>query len=177
MEVRKYKSDPGKFALLPATAIARHPIREQLLRDMAEYGNDCSFNKTEGKKDAKIGVISSGISYQHAREAFGDDAAFLKLGLTYPFPEKLVKEFCSRHETLYVIEENDPYLEMHIKSLGFTGIHGKDLVPKPVLMVCRTLVPCSDSLRQSHRCSAKEKRSHATPPELEALLKQYTRCA
>ncbi|MBQ4240932.1 MAG: indolepyruvate ferredoxin oxidoreductase subunit alpha [Oscillospiraceae bacterium] len=130
VEVRKYKSDPGKFALLPATAIARHPIREQLLRDMAEYGNDCSFNKTEGKKDAKIGVISSGISYQHAREAFGDDAAFLKLGLTYPFPEKLVKEFCSRHETLYVIEENDPYLEMHIKSLGFTGIHGKDQIPE-----------------------------------------------
>ena len=76
-----------------------------------------------------MGVITSGISYQHAREAFGQNAAFLKLGLTYPLPKRLIKEFCERHETVYVIEENDPYLETQVKALGFPNVHGKDLVP------------------------------------------------
>jgi indolepyruvate ferredoxin oxidoreductase alpha subunit len=39
---------------------------------------------------------------------FGDDADYLKLGLTYPLPKKLVSEFAGKYDTLYVVEENDP---------------------------------------------------------------------
>ena len=111
VDVIRYKRNPSKFALLPATALSRHPIREQLLADMEDYGHDCPFNRVEETENSSVGVITSGISYQHAREAFGQSAAFLKLGLTYPLPKRLIKEFCERHETVYVIEENDPYLE------------------------------------------------------------------
>lgn len=129
VEVKKYQRDTMKYALMPATARHRHPIREKLLAEMEEYANDCPLNRVEVNADTKIGIITSGISYQYAREVFGDTASYLKLGLTYPLPRKLIKDFASKFETLYVIEENDPYLENAVKVLGFTNCIGKDLIP------------------------------------------------
>ena len=68
--------------------------------------------------DRKIGIISSGISYQHAREAFGESASYLKLGITHPLPEKLIRDFCGQVEKVIVIEEGEPYLEEAVKALG-----------------------------------------------------------
>jgi indolepyruvate ferredoxin oxidoreductase alpha subunit len=73
-------------------------------------------------------VISSGIAYQYARDAF-PDATYLKLGLSYPFPSGLARDFCSRFETVYVIEENEPFIEEHLRVAGVTNIVGKDVVP------------------------------------------------
>ena len=85
--VRPYERKTEKFALLPAVARARHPQREASLARMEEYANDCPLNREEGDPNAAIGIITSGISYQHAREVFGDTACYLKLGLTqYKFP-------------------------------------------------------------------------------------------
>ncbi len=127
--VKKYERNTGKYAMLPAVARKRHIIREQLLAEMEEYSNDCPFNRVEKKEGNTIGIITSGVSYEHAKEVFGDDADFLKLGLTYPLPHKLIKEFAQNYETLYVIEENDPYLEKEVKALGFTNAVGKDKLP------------------------------------------------
>ncbi|MEG1662066.1 MAG: thiamine pyrophosphate-dependent enzyme, partial [Clostridiales bacterium] len=126
--VKPYVRDVGKFAMLPATARKRHVIREQSLLEMEQYANDCPFNKVEGNLDGEIGIITSGISYQYAREVFGDQAAYLKLGLTYPLPRKLIADFAGRFGKLYVIEENDPYLENEVRRLGFSCV-GKDRIP------------------------------------------------
>ena len=126
--VKTYERKVDKFAMLPVTARKRHLIREQLLAEMEAYSNACPYNRVENAKDDKIGIITSGISYQHAREVFGDDANYLKLGLTYPLPRDLIKGFAERMETLYVIEENDPYLENAVRALGFDCI-GKDKIP------------------------------------------------
>ena len=127
--VKTYQRDPMKYALLPATARHRHKIREQLMVEMETYANDCPLNRTEYNEDATTGVITSGISYQYAREVFGNTVSYLKLGLTNPLPRKLIKEFASKFDTLYVIEENEPYLENAVKALGFTDCIGKDLIP------------------------------------------------
>lgn len=127
--VKKYERNIGKYAMLPGTARSRHAIREKLLLELEEYANDCPFNRVEMAGDREVGVISSGISYQHAREVFGSSASFLKLGLTYPLPRKLISEFAAQFKTLYVIEENEPYLETAIRSLGFTKVIGKELFP------------------------------------------------
>ena len=127
--VRPYERKPSKFAMLPAAARVRHVVREQLLAEMEEYACDCPFNQVVGNEDAKVGIITSGISYQHAREVFGDEACYLKLGLTYPLPRKLMAAFAAKFETLYVIEENDPYLETAVKALGFTNVIGKNKIP------------------------------------------------
>lgn len=127
--VKKYERNIGKFAMLPGTARARHAIREKLLLEMEEYANDCPFNRVEMADNREVGIITSGISYQHAKEVFGSSASFLKLGLTYPLPRTLISEFASQFRTLYVIEETEPYLEAVVRSLGFTNVIGKALFP------------------------------------------------
>lgn len=128
--VRKYVRDPKKFAMLPAHSRPRHIYREEMLAKMEEYANDCPFNRVESASgESDIGVVTSGISYQHAREVFGTSVHYLKLGLTYPLPRKLIKDFCSKHKTIYVIEENDPYLENAVREEGFINCIGKAKLP------------------------------------------------
>ncbi|MDR2163954.1 MAG: indolepyruvate ferredoxin oxidoreductase subunit alpha [Clostridiales Family XIII bacterium] len=126
--VKKYEKRTDKFTMLPVNAKNRHRIREELLMEAEEYANDCPYNRVEESDDAQIGVITSGVSYQYSREVFGEDASYLKLGLTYPLPRRLIKEFASKYERLYVIEENDPYLEDAVRALGFDPV-GKDRIP------------------------------------------------
>lgn len=158
-----YERKVDKFAMLPAVARVRHRKREELLIAMEEYSNDCVFNRIEG--NGKVGVISSGISYQHAREAFGEDASYLKLGLTYPLPRKLIAEFASRFETLYVIEENDPYLENAVRALGFTNCIGKERIPicgeLNAEIIREALFGCADQKRYLSETTAP-----ARPPAL-----------
>ena len=124
----KYERNFPKFAMLPANAVRRHAVVEPNLLKIEEYANDCPFNVVEKASDNRIGIITSGVSYQHAKEVFGDTASYLKIGLSYPLPRKLIKEFASSVEKLYVIEENDPYLETMVKSLGFTNAVGKEKI-------------------------------------------------
>ncbi|NTV89376.1 MAG: indolepyruvate ferredoxin oxidoreductase subunit alpha [Clostridiales bacterium] len=125
--IKPYTKDISKYVMAPANAQKRHVILEDKLLKLKEYSENCVFNRVEyGSK--KTGIITSGISYQHAREVFGDDASYLKLGLTYPLPEKLIRDFAAEVETLYVIEEGDAYLEQHVKSIGVKCV-GKEKLP------------------------------------------------
>lgn len=124
IELKDTEKNPGKYVMMPAMAKGRHVYVEKRLKDIADYGYDCPFNKME-INDPKIGVITSGISYQYAKEAL-PDASFLKLGITYPISEKLVKDFASKVEKIYVIEELDPFIEDYCKSIGVDVI-GKEI--------------------------------------------------
>lgn len=126
--VRKYERRAEKFALLPAVARARHVLVEQSLTDLERFSCACSYNRVENAEGSRVGVITSGISYQYAREVFGDTVNYLKLGLTFPLPRDLIREFAARMDTLYIIEENEPYLENAVRAMGFACV-GKDRIP------------------------------------------------
>ncbi len=127
-EVPDYKPNIPKYVTTPANAKKLRVTLEDRLAAVKAFANDCEFNRVE-MGDTKIGVITSGVSYQYARETFGDDASYLKLGLTNPMPDDLIKDFCSKVDKVYVVEEMDPYIEEHVKVLGIDCI-GKDVVPK-----------------------------------------------
>jgi indolepyruvate ferredoxin oxidoreductase alpha subunit len=128
--VKKYERNITKNAMLPAHSRVRHVEREALLAQLEEYANGCSYNRVEAAQgESDIGIVTSGICYQHAKEVFGSTAHYLKLGLTYPLPRRLIREFCSKHKTIYVIEENDPYLEDAVRREGFTDCVGKAKLP------------------------------------------------
>ena len=82
------------------------------------------LNKIEDN-GAKTGVITSGISYMYAKEALGDRVNYLKLGMVYPLPEKLIQDFAAGLDEVYVIEELDPFIENFCKSVGVNVI-GKE---------------------------------------------------
>lgn len=132
--VKEYKKDVKKYCMIPAFGKIRHHIVEEKLAQLRDYADETPLNRIEwGSR--KIGIVTSGISYQHAREVMGDDASYLKIGLSFPLPERLIREFAGGVETLYIIEENEPYLETFVKSLGLNCI-GKDIFP-----ICGELNP------------------------------------
>jgi indolepyruvate ferredoxin oxidoreductase alpha subunit len=121
-----YVRNVTKTALIPAHARPRHVAVEERLRALGEYAAD-NFNRLERGKGS-IGVVTSGVGYQYAREVFGSEASYLKLGLTYPLPRRLLVEFGQSVDRLYVVEEGDPYLENALRELGLAPL-GKEVIP------------------------------------------------
>ena len=124
--LKPYKKDFGKNVMMPAMARKRHVMVEERMKNLALYAEKTGLNKIIWGNTG-IGVITSGISYQYSREAFGD-VSYLKLGMVHPLPENLIKEFASKVKTLYVIEELDPFIETFLKKSGINCI-GKEKLP------------------------------------------------
>lgn len=125
LPLKPYEKNPQKYVMMPAYAKGRHVFVEERQKKIAEWAESCPFNKVE-KNNTKIGVITSGISYQYAKEALGDKASYLKLGVVNPLPLKLIEDFAKDYETVYVIEELDDIIEAHCKKNGISVI-GKEL--------------------------------------------------
>ena len=113
--------------MMPAMAKRKHPIVEKRQSDLAMLAETTDLNKVI-MGDTKIGIITAGISYQYAREVFGDKASYLKLGLIYPLPVNLIKDFAAKVDKLYVIEELDDIIETHCKKIG-VSVTGKEIFP------------------------------------------------
>ncbi len=122
-----YEKNIKKFVATPANARVLRAQLEERIRDMTEYANNTDINKPE-YNSREIGVVSSGIAYQYAREVFGEEVSYLKLGMTWPVPIDLIRKFAESVDTLYVVEEMDPYLQRHMKAAGIECI-GKEVIP------------------------------------------------
>ena len=125
--LKEYKKDPAKYVMAPANAKKRHVVVEERMQALKELAETTGLNRVEDA-DSDIGIITSGISYQYTKEAVGDKAGVLKLGLVNPLPVKLIEKFVKKYKTIYVAEELDPIIETHVKCLGIS-CHGKDVFP------------------------------------------------
>ena len=94
---------------------------------LEKFSNETPLNWVE-YHDKKIGIVTAGVAYQYAREVFGENASYLKLGFTNPLPMDKIRAFAGEVETLYVIEELDPYMEEQIKAAGISCV-GKEKIP------------------------------------------------
>ena len=129
VDIKDWAPNPAKYVCLPAISRVLRVKLEERMDKLAAYSETSPFNRAE-YGSGKIGVIASGICYYYGREVFGEEASYLKLGFTNPMPEKLVRDFCDRMETVYILEENDPYIEEFVARLGVScEVHGKDIFP------------------------------------------------
>lgn len=124
-EKGEYKKDAQKYVMMPAFARPKHVMVEERTLKLTEYAEKTPLNKTE-YHSLKTGVITSGVAYQYAREALGENASYLKLGMINPLPVDLIKDFAAKVDKLYVIEELDPIIETHCRSIGLNP-EGKSL--------------------------------------------------
>ena len=125
--VRSYEKNIAKYVMMPGNAKRRHPIVEQRTLDLTAYAEDCPLNRVE-MGGTQLGIITASTSYQYVKEVFGDSVSVLKLGMTNPLPEKLIRDFAAKVDRLVVVEELDPIIEDHVKALGIP-VSGKDLLP------------------------------------------------
>ncbi|WP_041274702.1 indolepyruvate ferredoxin oxidoreductase subunit alpha [Desulforamulus reducens] len=124
--LRPYAKDPVKYVMVPAHGRMRRVFLEERMAKLQEYSENCPLNTIEWG-DKNIGVIASGISYHYAKEVL-PQASILKLGMTNPLPEKLIREFAAGVDSLLVIEELEPFLELQIRAMGI-ALKGKEMLP------------------------------------------------
>ncbi|MCH4886070.1 indolepyruvate ferredoxin oxidoreductase subunit alpha [Acidaminobacter sp. JC074] len=104
----------------------RHKVESRML-ELADLSEKSELNQVIDNKSS-VGIIASGCSYVFAREVFGNDASYFKLGFSYPLPIKALVDFSKSVEKVIVIEENDPLIENALKQEGIEVI-GKDVFP------------------------------------------------
>ncbi|MDU1411802.1 MAG: indolepyruvate ferredoxin oxidoreductase subunit alpha [Clostridium sp.] len=134
VDIKPYEKNIKKYIMTPANSKKKHYEVEERLEALRKYSNNTFLNRIE-MGDTKIGIITSGISYQYCKEVLGDNASYLKIGYSYPLPDEMIKEFAGKVDKIYVVEENDPYIETAVKALGIKCV-GKEVIP-----VCEELNP------------------------------------
>jgi indolepyruvate ferredoxin oxidoreductase alpha subunit len=129
----KLVKNAAKLVMLPGNARVRHPLVEERISKLAEAGATMPINRLE-LRDPAIGIITSGVCYNYVREV-QPKASILKLGMVHPLPHTLIREFATKVQQLYVVEELDPFIEEQVKAMGLAVI-GKEILP-----MCGELTP------------------------------------
>ena len=127
LPLKPYVKNVAKNVMVPAFARPKHEVVEKRTAALREWAETAPINQVIWG-DKKIGIIAAGSTYMYAREVLGDKASYLKLGMINPLPVKLIRDFASQVETLYVIEELDDVIETHCRKIGVSVI-GKELFP------------------------------------------------
>jgi len=110
--------------MMPAMARVRHKFVEERMQKLKAFAENTDLNTVEYNNKA-IGIITSGMAYNYAKEALGGKASYLKLGMVYPLPEELIIDFHSKVDECYILEELDPFIEGYCKALGLK-LKGKE---------------------------------------------------
>ena len=121
---RPYEKNPAKYIMMPGYAKLRHPVVEQRTQALADWAESCPFNRIEAGADHSMGILTSSTSYQYVKEVVGDKYPVLKLGMVWPLPSKLIRDFAAGVDKLVVVEELDGFLETWCRELGLE-VEGK----------------------------------------------------
>jgi indolepyruvate ferredoxin oxidoreductase alpha subunit len=118
--------DPPRFVPIPVWGRPmRQRVEDRLIR-LKAFSESSPANRLEWR-DKSLGIITSSIAYQYAREVW-PKASVLKLGMSYPFPDAMIREFAAGVSNLLIVEELDDFIEQHVRALGL-ACRGRDVVP------------------------------------------------
>jgi indolepyruvate ferredoxin oxidoreductase alpha subunit len=132
---RKYEKDSRKYVMIPAFGRVRHKALLERWGRLVKFSEKCSLNRLYSPKAGKngslsIGIVTSGVSFQYAREIF-DHIPILKLGITNPLPYKVISDFARGKKLIIVIEELEPFIEEQVRQMNLgVKIAGKDYFPQ-----------------------------------------------
>ena len=125
LELKEYTKNPQKYVMMPAFARGRHVFVEERTAKLTEYAETSPLNHVEISDKAEFGVITNGAAYQYVKEALGEKASVLKLGMVNPMPVQLIRDFAAKYDRIVVVEELDGIIESHCRNIGVTNVEGK----------------------------------------------------
>jgi len=143
-EITYSEIDEG-FDLSPEVNVASRLYFLDLKRDQIYnrmnraliMSENSSLNRIEYENvsnDFDLGIITSGVSYSYVLETLDFlemKAPILKLGFINPLPERKIVTFLKQFKQVFIVEENDAYIETEVLAIAqkngiHTKIHGKD---------------------------------------------------
>ncbi|OPY68504.1 MAG: indolepyruvate ferredoxin oxidoreductase [Syntrophorhabdus sp. PtaU1.Bin002] len=119
--------EAAKYVMVPINVRARRKVVEEKMKKLEEYANTFKYNVVE-MNDPSVGVIASSAAYLYTKEVF-PEWSYLKLGMVWPLPKKLIADFAKKVKKLVIVEELDPFFETEIRAMGIKVWHGKDVIP------------------------------------------------
>ena len=133
-----YEKNVRKRVMVPAFAKGAHVKLENIMKEIEAFAETSALEDVK-KGSPELGIICSGVAYQHVCEA-APEASVLKLGLTWPLPMKKIAAFARSVKRCVVVEEGDPVLEDAIKAAGLDEEAVSDL-PEKVRMAANRQLP------------------------------------
>ncbi len=115
-----FERNIAKYVMVPGHAYQRHILVEQRLVKLKALAERTRMNRVE-QGDGKLGFITSSVAYQYLKENY-PDASYLKLGMSHPFCDDKIRQFARSVKKVVVVEELDPFLEEHVKTLGIKAV-------------------------------------------------------
>ena len=163
--VKDFTRNPRKYVMIPAHARPRHIFVEEQMRKLRDWSNTSSFNRVE-MGSTERGIITAGASYNYVKESCPNDSV-LKIGMMWPLPDGLIREFASKVKELFIVEELDPFIEEHVKAMGIK-CKGKEIIP-----ACGELNPdiVAEALNGGRNANDIPPYSGTLPPRPPALCK------
>jgi indolepyruvate ferredoxin oxidoreductase alpha subunit len=125
-KVGEWVKDVPKYVMLPNYGRIKHQLVEERLLKLKAFAETTPLNRVE-MGDTDLGILTSGISYQHVKEAY-PNASILKLGLVHPLPERKIREFAATVKRFMIVEEMDGIFEEQIRAMGIRVDIGKDRI-------------------------------------------------
>jgi indolepyruvate ferredoxin oxidoreductase alpha subunit len=128
---REFVPDARRFSV-PIYRKLLRPGVEKRIAKLREVAETSPLNRIEWRSGQQgetpapgsVGFITCGIAYQYVREVMPDASVF-RLGMTHPLPPRALQAFCAAHETVYIVEEGEAFIEDTVAALGVSNIIGK----------------------------------------------------
>jgi indolepyruvate ferredoxin oxidoreductase alpha subunit len=124
----------------PREARINKPLMLERFEAIKKRVNTLVYNQLKLAEGARLGIIACGLSYSYTLEAvkwlgIEEKVSILKIGTPNPLPEELVIKLLKSVGEILVVEELDPFVELHVKAIAGehnipVKIHGKDLIPR-----------------------------------------------
>lgn len=117
MPKTEFVRDIPARVMVPGHAKPAHKRLRAKLADMEKFNEEQGPNLVIDGKSDELGIISSGVAFQHALEA-APDAGFFKVGFSNPLPISKIAEFAKKYKRCVTVEEGDPYLCDKLRAAG-----------------------------------------------------------
>ena len=117
----EFVKDFKKFVTMPPRVLEMKRELLQKMEEIKKVAEKSDLNSVKNQGKAKIGILTSGVSYLYVMESLKElnlKLPVLKLSFVYPLPEKKIKNFIRILKKLLVVEELEPYLEKEVKILA-----------------------------------------------------------
>ena len=141
-----FERNPARFCPLPVWGREMRKRVETRLESLRAEAETSPLNRIE-PGDKKLGIIAEGLAYGYVKEVF-PEAAVLKLGFAWPYPDALIRKFASSVDRLVVIEENEEILEEHVRAMGIDCV-GRDMISGVGELSVPKLLALRDRLAES----------------------------
>lgn len=115
-----FEREPERFFITGPRSLQSHSWllgQQPLLEELAE---GLPFNKLD-RATGRVCIVTSGVAYTYVKEALSllntEELTVLKISSPYPLPKSLIREALSGKDTVLVVEEGAPFIELQLKAL------------------------------------------------------------